>query len=275
MRTEPEIIRRVLEERYGVGLSAEQRPSAEGQRIVLWPSEIPESRSVSLEIILGWRSLDVSASGGAYSRYFVAAMGQAEPRQREVFRGFLRAAREKAGIVELWINGSIVSFESDDIWSNGWDRILIKIGRHPLSIPSASPKDVAEAALPWVSLALGAVLSLVPLEDEDEEARREGAVREVLAKRYERDPINRALCLEIHGTTCKVCGLSFGDRYGEIGEGFIEVHHADQLSNMDGIQQVINPLTDLVPLCCNCHAMAHRRNPPYEVEELKQLLRQK
>jgi 5-methylcytosine-specific restriction enzyme A len=272
MRAEPKLIRQSLERRYGVGLSVEERPWAEGQKIVFWPSELPESRAVSLEVHLGWRSLDVTASGGAYSREFVAAMGRAEVRQREAFRGFLRTVQGRSGAVQLSLNGNVVSFESGDLWDQRWERLSIQISRHPFSVKGNSSKEAADAVLPWISLALGSVLSLVPLEEEDENARREGAIKEIIGKRYERDPINRALCLEIHGSTCLACGFNFGGVYGEIGEGFIEVHHVDPLSSQKGVEQVINPLTDLVPLCSNCHAMAHRRNPPYRVDELRTLM---
>ncbi len=35
----------------------------------------------------------------------------------------------------------------------------------------------------------------------------------------------------------------------------------------------VNPKTDLVPVCPNCHAMLHRRDPPYDVEQLRGMLR--
>ncbi|MGT0185833.1 HNH endonuclease [Staphylococcus aureus] len=39
---------------------------------------------------------------------------------------------------------------------------------------------------------------------------------------------NQALeneAIKIHGTTCKVCGFDFKAKYGDLGEGFIEIHH--------------------------------------------------
>ena len=29
---------------------------------------------------------------------------------------------------------------------------------------------------------------------------------------------------------------------------------------------------DLIPVCPNCHAMIHRKNPPYTCEQIKELL---
>nr|VXZ89205.1 Predicted restriction endonuclease [Klebsiella pneumoniae] len=54
--------------------------------------------------------------------------------------------------------------------------------------------------------------------------------------------------------------------------GFIHIHHLIPLS---GIKQDyrLNPETDLIPVCPNCHAMLHRRDPPFTPEELKARLR--
>jgi 5-methylcytosine-specific restriction enzyme A len=35
----------------------------------------------------------------------------------------------------------------------------------------------------------------------------------------------------------------------------------------------VDPLEDLRPVCPNCHAMLHKRNPAFTPEELKQKLR--
>jgi hypothetical protein len=36
--------------------------------------------------------------------------------------------------------------------------------------------------------------------------------------------------------------------------------------------QTVDPVNDLKPVCPNCHAMIHRRTPPYSLEELRGLL---
>ena len=272
MRIDPELLRSTLVERLGVALAAEERASSDGQRVVLVPTDIPESSSFRLELLLGWRSVDVEVVSGAYSRGLVAAMGRADARQREVFRGFLSAAVGKGAEVGFLLNGAECSYADDSIWALVWERFRLKVIRHPVVPNGNSSGEVAAAVVPWVTIALGAVLSVLPLEADEEQARLEGAKREVLATRYERDPVNRALCLEIHGTVCKACGFDFGDTYGEIGDGFIEVHHAEQLSEQGGEAVAVNPLTDLIPLCSNCHSMAHRRTPPYTVEELREII---
>ncbi len=70
-----------------------------------------------------------------------------------------------------------------------------------------------------------------------------------------------------------VCGFNFGEVYGHIGTGFIHIHHLHPLSLKDE-GYLVNPTTDLVPVCANCHAMLHRKSPtPYTPAELSDLLR--
>jgi len=104
----------------------------------------------------------------------------------------------------------------------------------------------------------------------------EGAKKQILVNTYERSPLARAICIQHHGLNCSVCGLNFERTYGEIGIGFIHVHHINPLSEIDKNYE-INPVTDLRPVCPNCHAMIHRRTPPYTIDdtidELKAILK--
>lgn len=103
---------------------------------------------------------------------------------------------------------------------------------------------------------------------------REGAKTQVTVNRYERDPQARSRCVEQRGTSCIVCGFNFANEFGEIGEGFIHVHHTIPLSER-GNEYTVDPHLDLVPVCPNCHAMLHRKSPPYTIEELQQIRRQR
>ena len=51
--------------------------------------------------------------------------------------------------------------------------------------------------------------------------------------------------------------MSFEEVYGEVGRGFIEVHHIVPISERGG-DYIVDPIRDLIPLCSNCHAMIHR-----------------
>lgn len=100
---------------------------------------------------------------------------------------------------------------------------------------------------------------------------KEGAVKSIISKRYERNPQARLLCLESNGYSCKVCGFNFRETYGELGQDYIHVHHIIPISTI-GEEYEINPKTDLIPICPNCHAMIHKVTPAMQIEKLQELI---
>lgn len=90
---------------------------------------------------------------------------------------------------------------------------------------------------------------------------------------YERDEYLRATCLAHYGAVCAVCGFDFTMMYGEVGAGFMHVHHLIPLAYRDDDGIPLDPIADLRPVCPNCHAMLHRRSPPYAIDELKMIIR--
>ncbi|MGO4193585.1 HNH endonuclease [Arthrobacter sp. YAF17] len=98
------------------------------------------------------------------------------------------------------------------------------------------------------------------------------AVTRVEVNRYEQDPDARRACIAHHGTSCAACGFSFEQKYGEIGRDFIPVHHLVPVSQL-GSGYELDPISDLVPLCANCHAMAHQGvGTPRTVAELRRVI---
>ncbi len=100
----------------------------------------------------------------------------------------------------------------------------------------------------------------------------EGELEQVFITKHERNAEARQKCIEIKGTTCIVCGFNFEATYGDLGKGFIHVHHIHPISTRSG-SYVIDCEKDLVPVCPNCHAMLHRKGEkPLSIDELKQLI---
>lgn len=106
---------------------------------------------------------------------------------------------------------------------------------------------------------------------DNDEKLYEGALVTIKANRYERNQKARRECVAKKGYHCLVCGRDFESTYGEIGRGFIHVHHLTPISTI-GQEYELNVDTDLVPVCPNCHYMLHRKNPPYTIEELKDIV---
>lgn len=85
-----------------------------------------------------------------------------------------------------------------------------------------------------------------------------------LHKRYERDPklvAEKRKAAAATGTlACEVCGFDFKVAYGDLGAGYIEVHHTKPVHTL--IAGTKTKLDDLALLCANCHRMAHRKRQP-------------
>lgn len=109
-------------------------------------------------------------------------------------------------------------------------------------------------------------------EIEKESLIREGARYQVTVNAYERDPRARRQCIEHYGAKCCICGFSFGAVYGELADGFIHVHHLRPLSSI-GVEYAVDPVKDMRPVCPNCHAVLHLRNPAFSIQEISEFLR--
>lgn len=117
-----------------------------------------------------------------------------------------------------------------------------------------------------------AALALLPEEGPSEGTLTEGAAIQVTVNAFERNPAARRACVERYGYRCSVCGFDFAAAYGEIGEGFIHVHHLVPLGQIGGEYEV-DPIRDLRPVCANCHAMIHRARPAMGIDQLRKKLR--
>lgn len=99
----------------------------------------------------------------------------------------------------------------------------------------------------------------------------EGNKIEAVTSRYERNPHARQLCLSKHGYDCAVCGFNFEKTFGSLGKDYIHVHHVNPLYEIDKVHE-LNPFTDLIPICPNCHSMIHSKRPAMKIDELKRLI---
>jgi 5-methylcytosine-specific restriction enzyme A len=122
--------------------------------------------------------------------------------------------------------------------------------------------------LGWVE---EAVDSKIPEEIESTEALYEGAVKTISINAYERNAVAREKCISHYGCSCAACGLTLAERYGEIAQGMIHVHHVRQLSEV-GVEYQVDPIRDLRPVCPTCHAVIHVRTPPLTVDEVRAMI---
>lgn len=150
------------------------------------------------------------------------------------------------------------------VWSKGWTT--------PQGFVWRMLPQVAEALerLGW----LGSIVAkefVSPDEVSTSGTLTEGAVTRVLVNAYERSVAGRDRCIEYYGSRCFICQFDFGKTYGEVARGYIHVHHLKALADI-GAEYIVDPIADLRPVCPNCHAVLHRRDPPYTVDEVRALL---
>ena len=139
-------------------------------------------------------------------------------------------------------------------------------------LPIAHPLVERPARIDWAFG--GEPLSQTPLSTDEYPIGvefTEGTRTQVLVNRYERDRNARDACVAYFGPKCVICGFDFSTVFGPLGAGYIHVHHKVPVSSI-GEDYVVDPIKDLVPVCPNCHAMIHRRNPPLTIQEIWDLL---
>lgn len=168
---------------------------------------------------------------------FSRRLGRSKKEQREYIRHFIIDALE--GMIKsraLLKNGMGYCFKADDY--------------------QTFSQNIAEQQQCQLALPLENTVALW----------QEGAATETVVTTYERNPQARRDCLKIHGFDCAVCGFNFEQVWGEIGRNYIHVHHLEPLHRGE---RLTDAHVDLRPVCPNCHAMLHRRQPPFSIEELK------
>lgn len=131
---------------------------------------------------------------------------------------------------------------------------------------SNEPEKLEEV---WFEFILNQKLDIINIDEH--QVFVEGRPFQITQTLYERNPHARKICLKYHGYSCSACKFNFKSTFGTIGNEYIHVHHLTPLSAVSDNYK-LNPIHDLIPVCPNCHAMLHRRNPPYSIEELKSIV---
>lgn len=250
------IIRQLVNEASSqVGLPLSLRPATSpgaAFSIRIDGLDSPSGISLSVEQTpLRWKSeLTIDSLGGGIS----AAIATAAIENQEAVNLALSEASKLIGSLEF-------SFEEDS-----------ELSGPGLSLKGQSKYSPDDDPSIWLVRHLVGVfyfLRVLLFEDEDSliAGESEGAELQLSGTRYERSRANRAMAIEIHGTRCFGCGVNPGELYGVEPKSIIHIHHLTPLSQM-GETKPVNPRTELVPLCPNCHNFAHKRNPPYTPEEI-------
>lgn len=100
---------------------------------------------------------------------------------------------------------------------------------------------------------------------------KEGSIQQITINAYERNTTARRKCIEYYGYNCGICGFNYKEKYGEYADNFIQVHHIKPIAEIKS-EYVLDPISDLIPICANCHSVIHRRKTALTPKELKRML---
>lgn len=266
------VVRQVAD-RIGVAIDARLIKSNDGQICECVPADGHPNESFAIRFTLNWRSAEAVFVPGQFSAALIQQMGSATLEGRQTFASFAAGFELKRIRIQMRVNGGDVNPSAPSSWPDSWQRLELSLRTPPLVIEqqdeALSEKLVLELVVPF----FGMMAALIGVEENEPETTGEieGRAFQTIGLRYERKKINREACIQLKGSRCHACGFDFAETYGPIGIGYIEIHHVKPIATL-GSDYRLNIDTDLVPLCGNCHAMAHRENPPIPVAKLKSLV---
>lgn len=208
-----------------------------------------------------------------YAAFSIKDMQLASPNQKSNFVEYAKVLETMNASIEFFINDELCNLNSPETWPAEWKKYRFRLSKSPVCGENEL-FDELEITTRWTKIVVGMFLSLLDVVPLEENNYMEGGVKRIEVNRYERNPINRELCLASNGYRCAICGFDFEEKYGDIGHDYIHVHHIVPVSKAEGTYE-INPVTELIPVCPNCHAMLHRKDPPLLPVELQIIINKK
>lgn len=223
-----------------------------------------------------------------YVRAFDAIRDDIGDLQRQMLRAHFSAPDRSVTARQLATAVGLSSFNAANLHYGKLGRLLFSVLGKPAGadnifilaelIPPGerNNKEWLWVMRPQVAQALQ-LLGFVPLKSkaalQPAAKLTEGTANRVIVTVYERDPRARQQCIQHFGCRCSVCGFDFEKAFGELGRGFIHVHHLKPLSQVREEYEV-DPIADLRPVCPNCHAMIHNGAEMMSIQDLKKLIRE-
>lgn len=263
-----ELILKELEEGTGAAIAVAINRSGLRAGLRIWFGDLDEKHGPVAELRpYGLKGHRVDLSFGSFSGEVLDQIGKASPEDVQLARALVVSIR--AG-VEIDVPGQCLH---EWCVTNGAFRMTAKIRdqEHPYEDAAVitTCRDVIVPMMAAMAELIG--YDVVEEQMDDEIPAFEGAILQSVVQRRERNPRNRLLCIRIHGERCVVCHLEPRQAYGEAGS-IIEVHHLEPVALL-AKPRPYDPLTDLVPLCPNCHRAVHTRRPlPISIDELRSFM---
>jgi 5-methylcytosine-specific restriction protein A len=255
---------RLVADRLGIPCEARLANGA----VEIAPTGVDANEGFAVRFEKGWRSAEANFVPGKFAKPLIRKMGEAPRQSRQIFSALIERLSPSVRL-KFVANGFECSASAIDAWPPGWTSLTLSLTRGALPADTMQERDWQTVADDLILPLFALSASLIGIEDCDSDpSATEGTPRQQLSTKYERKPINREICLRLNGRRCVCCGMSFADIYGELASDYIEVHHIEPISAA-GEPYHLNPATDLVPVCSNCHSVIHRFDPPMKPDALR------
>ena len=263
-------------ERVGIAVAAKIINERDGGYVELAPNDFHPNEGFTVQFRPGWRSAEAVLVFGPFSGQLIARMGESDMQAKKTFGVFAAAMLPKKVKVLLRVNGADVNPLDPVSWPAQWSKIELQLKQTPIVVDAESEAQQERLILDLVVPIFGMVVALIGAEENElpTTGELEGRAIQTIVTRYERNRLNREACIQLKGTCCTVCGFDFAETYGPLGIGYIEIHHLTPISSI-GADYRIDIASDLAPVCSNCHAMAHREEPPIPLVRLQVMLRER
>jgi len=232
------------------------------------------NRSFSLVLSRSWKTTQIRLEADSFAGEVVKYLCNQINTNRVNFGAAIEANQDEFSSITVELDGRAFFGSGAGLSENPELTFEVETLTSESSIEYGLLNEKEEGALRFAVMLIASVLpiEMATFRHADEVlGYPEGAVSKVLVNRYERDPRNRREAIAIHGKSCLACNFNFHEKYGELGDEYIVVHHTVPVSQM-GNDYLVDPAKDLVTLCANCHAMVHRHNPPISVADLRKIL---
>ena len=259
-----DVLARRIADRLGLPVRVERRESVWTVAV----GDLDVNDSFTIEFRKEWRSAQSVLVWGKFARPCIQKLGEADSVSRSSVAA-VASALPKGIRPQFVVNGVERPLNDPTAWPNGWNSVQWSLLRGSLPGDTMTEQDWEAVASDLVLPLLSMLVALLGVEEVDaDESASEGTSYETRSIRYERKKINRDICLRIRGTRCLCCNRSMEEEYGSVALDLIEVHHVVPAAAM-GPEYRVNPTTDLIPVCPNCHHVLHRSDPPMPPEKLR------
>ncbi len=261
-----------------VGLSVQGRiiPDADGAFCEFVPADGHPNETFVVRFRLGWRNAEASFVAGNFAGPLIESMGKCSDEARKTFTAFANGIEARRVKLQMRVNGTEVVAGRPATWPQHWSLLELSLKLTPLVVELGNDAQLERLILDLVVPLFGMMATLIGVEENElvTTGDTEGRSVQSLITRYERKKVNREACIQLKGSRCSVCGFDFAEKYGHLGINYIEIHHVKSIASL-GPDYGIDVATELEPLCANCHAMAHREEPPVSLERLRLLVEER